>query len=113
MKQLSLALILGMSAFMAHAGCVTSTPNCTAAATPVAPKNADSQLQAACVRAIKPTLQRGERIRDIGQSMGKVDKNINFSVSANGGAVRVVSCQVQTDGSLSLVNKGGMVKSPT
>jgi len=113
MKRLSLAFFLGVSAFAAHAGCVTSTPNCTAPPLVAAPKNADSQLQAACIKVLKPTLKRGERIRDYGIAPGAVDKNINFRVSANGDALRVVSCQVQPNGSLELVDKGVIAKTAT
>lgn len=90
-----------MLAYVAPSGAQTAAKAATADAVPAA----NSSLQAACVDKVKVTLVGAERIRDIGISKGGVDDNINFNISANGGASRVVTCQVQKDGSLKLVPK--------
>ena len=111
MKHLSLALLLGMSAFMAQAAeKAASAPEAKAVPVNVAPP-LNSQLQAACVNKVKPTLKGAERIRDMGANLGKVDQNITFAISANGGKTRVVSCEVQGNGTLKLVDKGTIEKS--
>jgi len=112
MKHLSLALLLGMSAFMAQAAEKAASAPAAKASAPVnvAPP-LNSQLQAACVNKVKPTLKGAERIRDMGANLGKVDQNITFAISANGGKTRVVSCEVQGNGTLKLVDKGTIEKS--
>lgn len=64
-----------------------------------------SALQAKCIELAKPTLKGAERIRDIGSQKGKVDQDVWFRISANGGPTRTLACEVQTDGSLKLINK--------
>lgn len=109
MKKCTLALMLFAAAFTAQATEKVIPASSAAAPVNMAP-TLNSQLQAACVAKIKPTLKGAERIRDIGTSIGKVDQNINFSISANGGKIRIMSCEVQKNGTLKLVAKGEIFK---
>ena len=71
-------------------------------------QNQGSALQAACIKKITPTLKRAERIRDIGSAKGKVEQDIMFAISQNGGKTRAIACQVQKNGTLKLVEKGNI-----
>jgi len=113
MKQVIALFILAFAA-QAHAGCTTWTQGaCVAkpAKAASAPPKDNSALQAACIEKIKPTLKGAERIRDIGEAQGKLERDIMIAISENGGKVRSVACSVQKDGTLKLTTKGYLTKS--
>lgn len=111
MKTLLLLAVIAVSG-AAHAGCVTSTPNCVAKPAPAAASaptitRANAGLQAACTDKLKPMLTGAERIRDMNLAPGQVEANVTFRVSANGDKKsKTFVCSVQRDGSLKIVSKG-------